>query len=69
MPSTKIAQMVLLHRIKKATRALEKKYLKTISPEPLVQIQNNLLELFLMIPSTRIAQMVPLCRTKGLPEL
>ena len=46
---------------KRATRALDKKYLETASPpEPLVQIQNNFTELFLMMPSTKIAQMVPL---------
>ena len=39
------------------------------SPEPLLQIQNNFTELFLWIPSTKIAQMVTLHWTKGLPEL
>ena len=36
---------------------------------PLLQIQNNFTELFLIIPSTKIAQMGSLRGTKGLPEL
>ena len=39
------------------------------SPEPLVQIQNNFTELFLMMASTEIAQTVLLGFIKGLPEL
>ena len=40
-------------------RALDDKFLKiTSSPEPLVQNQNNFTEMFLMMPSTTIAQMV-----------
>ena len=35
----------------------------------MVQIQNNFTELFFMMPSTKIAQMVPLRWTKELPEL
>ena len=42
--------------------------LKT-SPEPMAQIQNNFTALFLITPSTKIAQMVPLACTEGLPEL
>ena len=34
------------------------------SPEPQVQIQNNFTEVFLIIPSTKIAQMVPLHTNK-----
>ena len=44
--------------------------LETAFPtEPLVEIQNNFTGLFLMITSTKIAQMVPVHSTKGLPEL
>ena len=54
MLSAKIAQMVLLTE-KGAARALDKKYLQTtFSPEPLVQIQNNFTEMFLMLPSTKL---------------
>ena len=57
IPSTKIAQMVLLNGSaqmdKMIARALDKKYiLTTSSPEPLVNIQNNFTEFFLMMPST-----------------
>ena len=41
----------------------------TFPPGPLVQIQNNFTELFLLMPFTKIAQMVTLHRTKGQPEL
>ena len=41
MPSTKIAQMVLLHKKKGAARALDKKYFQMKSPEPLVLNQNT----------------------------
>ena len=52
------------------TCALEWKYIKTTSPpEPLVQIQNNFTELFLMMPSTKIAQMVLLQQIMELSEL
>ena len=55
---------------KRAARALDKKYLQTASPPaPLVQIQDNCTALFLIISSTKIAQMVALHWTKGLPEL
>ena len=58
MPSFKIALMVLLHRsggpIELQIRNLKKKK-KTSAPEPLTQIQNNVTELFLIIPSTKIA--------------
>ena len=53
---------------KGTARALDKKCPSTTSSEPLVQIQNNFTELFLIKPFTKIAQMVPLCWTKGLPE-
>ena len=49
MPFTKIAQMVLM------ARAVDKKYFETLSPiEPLIQIENNFTEMFIM-PSTKIA--------------
>ena len=54
---------------RRAARAPDKKYLKMTSPEPLVQIQNNFTELFLIMPFTKIAQMVLLCLTKRLPEI
>ena len=38
-----------------AARALDKKYLKTTSPEPVVQIQGNFTEMFLIMPSAKIA--------------
>ena len=44
MPSTKIAQMVLLSWKKGVGRALDKKYLQMKSPEPLVQnLMHNLM--------------------------
>ena len=47
---------------RRAARAPDKKYLQMTSPpESLVQIKNNFTELFLIIPSTKIAQTVPLC--------
>ena len=55
---------------KGTARALDKKCLLMTFPcEPLVQIQNNFTELFLIMPLTKIAQMVLLHWTKGLPEL
>ena len=54
---------------KGAASALDKKCLYTTSPEALVKIQTNLTELFLMMHSTKILQMVPLHWSKGLPEL
>ena len=63
IPSTKIAQMVLLNgpahgsaqMDKRIARALDKKYILTTSPpEPLVHIQNNFTEFFLMMPSTKL---------------
>ena len=36
--------------------------------EPLNQIQNNFTEMFIIMPSTKIAQMVMLHQTKWLPE-
>ena len=43
---------------KGAARALDKKcILMTFPPEPLVQIQNNFTEMFLMMPSSKGAQM------------
>ena len=55
---------------KRAVRAQDKKYLETTSPtEPLVQIQNNFIEVCLMMPSTKIAQIGPLPYSKGQPEL
>ena len=37
----------------------------TFPPETLVQIQNNFTEMFLMVPSTKVAQMSLLCRKRG----
>ena len=59
IPSTKIAQMVPLNGSaqmnKRIARALDKKYILTTSPpEPLVHIQNNFTEFFLMMPSTKL---------------
>ena len=45
MASTKINGSARLN--KRAARALDKKCLLMTSPEPLIQIQNNLTELFL----------------------
>ena len=51
-------------------RDLDKKFLITTSaPEPLVQFQNYFTEMFLMMSSTKIAQMDLFGLTKGLPEL
>ena len=55
MPSFKIAQMVPLHQTE-GPPELQIKLLMT--SEPLAQIQNNFTELFLITPSTKIAQMV-----------
>ena len=65
MPSAKTAKNGSAPPNKRAVRALEKKYHETTYPEPLVQIQNNLTEKFLMIPFTKIEQTVPLGWTKG----
>ena len=54
IPSSKIAKIVR----RRAFRALDRKYLKITSPEPLVPIQNNFTEMFLKIPSTKIDQNV-----------
>ena len=54
---------------KRTTRTLDKNYLQMTSLEPLVQIQNNFTELFLMMLSIEIAQMVLLSQTKGPPVL
>ena len=58
MPSTRIAQISGFAPSKKEVRALDMKFCLTTSPEPLVKINNYFTEMFLMIPSTRIAQMV-----------
>ena len=53
-----------------AARALDRKcLLTTFPPEPLVQIQNNFTGLCFIMPLTKIALMVLLHWTKGLPEL
>ena len=44
---------------RRAARSLDR-FLQTKTPEQLAQIQNNFTELFLIAPSTKIAQMVPL---------
>ena len=51
------------------TRAVDKNYLQMTSPELLVQIQNNFTELFLIMSSSKIAQMVSLYPTKWLQEI
>ena len=53
-----------------AARALDKNHNYTTSPpQPLVKIQNILAELFLIMPWSKAAQMVPLHSSKGPPEL
>ena len=48
--------MVRLHQKKMAAWAVDKKYLKrTYSTEPVVQIDYNFTEMFLIIPSGKIA--------------
>ena len=47
------AEITQMNKI--VARALDKKYLLTTSPEPLVQIQINFPEMFLIIPSAKIA--------------
>ena len=59
IPSTKIAQMFPLNGSaqmdKRIARALDKKdILTTSSPEPLVHIQNNFTEFFLVMPSIKV---------------
>ena len=53
IPSTKIAQMVPLNGSaqmdKRIARALDKKYILTTSPEPLVHIQKKFTEFFLLL--------------------
>ena len=61
MPSTKIAQIVLLHQTKGLPELKIKKcLLMTFLPEPLLQIQNDFPELILIMSFTQIAQMVML---------
>ena len=50
-----------------ATRA--KIDLKATSLKPLAQVHNNFTEMVFIMPSTKIAQMVLLLKTKWLPEL
>ena len=58
IPTTKIAQMVPLNGStqmdKRIARALDKKYILTTSPEPLVHIQKNFTEFFYMMRSTKL---------------
>ena len=54
---------------KGAARAPDKKYLLTTSPKPLVQTSYNYTWMFPITPSFKIAQMVSLHGTGGLPEL
>ena len=66
-PLPKYCKHVFAPLNKMAAKAPDRKYLqKASTPEPLVQIQNNFTELFLIIPSTNIAQMTLLHWTKGL---
>ena len=61
--------MMYSTKITYIARALDKKCHETTTPpETLVQIQ-NLKELFLIMHSTKISQMVSLHWSKGLPEL
>ena len=60
MPSFKIALMVPLHRTGGPPELQIRNILKTSTPEQLIQIQNNFTKLFLIIPSTKIAQLVTL---------
>ena len=68
---SKFAQMVMLHRTKgcQSSRWEMSFNILMTFPEPLVQIQNNFTELFLIMPFTKIAQMGQLRWTKGPPEL
>ena len=54
---------------KKATRAIDKIYRCTTSPEPLVQILSYFAEMFFKMSSTTVLQMALLRRTKGLLQL
>ena len=49
----KIAHWQTVH-LKQDTRALDQKYLKTISAEQPVQIQNKLIKIFFLMPSANI---------------
>ena len=70
MPSTNIAYMVQLRRTKGAARGLDKKcLLMTFPPEPLVRIRNNFTEMFFMMPSTEITQMVLLSQKRDVRAL
>ena len=57
--------------IMRAARALDRKSLirHLLLNHALVQIQNSFTEMLLILPSINIAQIVPLRRTKGPPEL
>ena len=50
MPSTKLRKLFLFAE-KGVGRAQDKKYLQMKSPEPLLQNQNNFIEMVLMLPS------------------
>ena len=63
MPANEIAQMLPLRQTRGRARAQGKKSFK-----PLVKIQDNYTDMYLMMPSTKIAQMV-LRRSRGLSEL
>ena len=55
---------------KMATRAINRNKLLTISSaKPVYRVWNNFTEMFLGLPSTKIAQMVPLLWTKWPPGL
>ena len=60
VPHDAFYQNCTAKQIKGAAIALDKKCIKITSTEQLVQIQNNFTELFLMMPSTKIAHMVAL---------
>ena len=63
------AQLVSLPPPKWLSELYIRNAIKTASPEPLIQIQYNFTEMFLIMPSSKIAQMIPLHRIKGPPEL
>ena len=60
IPSTKIAQMVLLPWTKEPLELQIRNIFKKTSPESHVQNQNIFTEMFLLMPSTKTAQMVSL---------
>ena len=64
IPSTKIAQMVLLCQ-KGDLQSSRNKYLQMKSPEPLVQNQKKITEMVLKLPSTQVDQKFSLAEQHG----